>query len=193
MSEKLTFKVSHLYESGIGASEKYSFDADLDFEEMDAKSTIKGGVEIMRIEKGFNVVVENVEVDLNVKCGKCLKEYSETVQVPHGERQFTFKPPEIKTDINDIFLVDRKNQEIDIAEILRQELILHFPVNRVCSSRCKGICLVCGNDKNAENCSCKIEEIEEEQHKPLAALKELTKLSHAKASNTQKEDSKENL
>ncbi|EKD49946.1 MAG: hypothetical protein ACD_63C00003G0001, partial [uncultured bacterium] len=39
----------------------------------------------------------------------------------------------------DLSYVDVKNWTLDITEFLRQEIILHFPLIPVCSTRCKGI------------------------------------------------------
>jgi len=65
--------------------------------------------------------------------------------------------------------------------LLRQEIILHFPVVSVCSKSCKGLCPVCGVDLNKENCSCD----KEQGLKQLSILKELY---NGKTSSTKKKD-----
>jgi uncharacterized protein len=72
-------------------------------------------------------------------------------------------------------LIDKNKLEIDLTEALRQEIILHFPVVQVCSTRCKGLCPYCGKDRNKESCDCKDTQEDGQMTKPLANLKSLLK------------------
>ncbi len=45
----------------------------------------------------------------------------------------------------------------DLTEELRQDIILLFPSNPVCSEDCKGLCPRCGANLNEGPCSCKPE------------------------------------
>ena len=177
MNETLLFDVSALFNSGVGKSVKYSFDAPVDFDDFKLSSTLKGELEIMRIEDGFNCKISKVDTSVELTCDRCLKKFNEDIHVKKDERQYYFNKPESIHDPNDIFLVNIKRQDIDLTEPLRQEIILHFPELPVCYKSCKGICPLCGIEKNTKNCDCKEELIEE--NKPLAALKSLIKKNNA--------------
>ena len=41
-----------------------------------------------------------------------------------------------------------------LEDILREQLLLQLPMQRVCSESCKGICPVCGVNRNEVPCSC---------------------------------------
>lgn len=171
--DKLIFKVSEILQSPIGNSEVYSFDVPMDLEYIEKDGNVTGKIEIMRIEDGLNVIARNVEMTSKSKCTKCLKSLNPKISVKFAERQFNLNPPEKIEDENDVYLINKKNYTIDVTEMLRQEIILHFPVVSVCSSGCKGLCPYCGKNKNLAKCTCiEPEEANNEVNKPLKALKE---------------------
>ncbi len=173
MKQKLIFDVSPLMDLSIGSRELYSFDGDIAFEDLDTKSAVSGKMEIMKIEDGFNAKATDVHVKIEFTCSRCLEKYIEEVFIDMMERQFLMDAPEKIEDPNDVFLVNRKNSDIDLTEPLRQEIILHFPLIPVCSKGCKGICPSCGKNRNRNKCNCIIEE--PQPVKPLSALKDLFK------------------
>lgn len=46
------------------------------------------------------------------------------------------------------------SSELDIAEDVREDLLLEIPMNPNCSKNCKGLCLKCGQDLNKKTCKC---------------------------------------
>ena len=44
--------------------------------------------------------------------------------------------------------------EFDLGEELRQNVILNIPAKPLCKNDCKGLCQVCGNNKNKKDCFC---------------------------------------
>lgn len=173
MKQHLIFDISPLADAPIGTKEIYSFDVPIKFEHIGAKSNLKGKVEFMRIQKGINAHLTNIELKAQFECSKCLKKFTEDIKIHSAERHFHFDPPKVVEDPEDLFLVNKKNLTIDLSQPLRQEIILHFPSVPVCSSNCKGICAQCGKDRNKGECNCKDENPHE--HKPLAILKDLIK------------------
>lgn len=173
MNEALIFKVKKLLEKGNAYSETYSIDADAEMDELVLKAPLTGSLTLMHVEDGINAQFEDFQTVVELECERCLKKFDAPVTVNEAERDFTLEAPLDIDDPNDIFLIEPKTFKIDITEPLRQEIILHFPAIPVCSSGCKGICHLCGADRNQKNCDCK--EDEPEENKPLAALKDLLK------------------
>lgn len=159
-------------DKGTGESIRYKFDDLVEYNELKAVSNTKGVVDIMRLKDGFNVEVSEVEVDIELECEKCLTPTKHHIEVDHFEKEFLQREPENIEDPAGLFLVNTKNLTIDLTEALRQEIILHFPVDQVCSMHCKGLCPKCGANKNEKECDCNTEE---EGNKPLAGLKNLIK------------------
>lgn len=173
LAQHLIFDISPLAQAPAGTKEVYSFDVPIKMEDIAAKSNLKGQVEIMRIEKGLNVMLKNLEIEVSFTCMRCLKNFTQPIRIKSAERHFHFDHPKHVEDPEDLFLVNKKNLTVDVSQPLRQEIILHFPSVPVCSMHCKGICAHCGKNRNTKECNCKDENPHE--HKPLAGLKDLIK------------------
>lgn len=173
MNQTLTFDVSSLFHKGPGTSINYSFNGPVEFDGLKLTQDIKGDVEIMRLQDGFNCKISEVDTVVELVCSLCLEKFNQSINIEHDERIYYFKNPAKIEDPNDLFLVDIKKQEVDLTEPLRQEIILHFPQLLVCYKGCKGICPICGINRNTQSCDCK--EYEPEENKPLSALKSLLK------------------
>jgi len=50
-----------------------------------------------------------------------------------------------------------KNDTIDLGEIMRDEFYLAVPMKPLCRPDCRGLCAVCGVNRNRETCSCRPE------------------------------------
>lgn len=59
----------------------------------------------------------------------------------------------------------------ELAEMLREHIILSTPMQPLCHEECRGLCPVCGRDRNEEACSC----IEAARKNPFAILQERLK------------------
>jgi uncharacterized protein len=46
---------------------------------------------------------------------------------------------------------------MELEDILREQILLALPMQRVCGEACQGICPVCGKNRNESPCDCKIE------------------------------------
>jgi uncharacterized protein len=44
---------------------------------------------------------------------------------------------------------------LELQDILREQILLALPMQRVCSQVCKGICPACGKNRNEAACDCK--------------------------------------
>ncbi|MGE5892823.1 MAG: YceD family protein [bacterium] len=53
------------------------------------------------------------------------------------------------------------HDEIDIADMLREQITVNLPIKPLCTETCKGMCSVCGANLNSEACSCKKQETDE--------------------------------
>ncbi|KUL03338.1 MAG: Uncharacterized protein XE12_0521 [Synergistales bacterium 54_9] len=51
-------------------------------------------------------------------------------------------------------LTSKNTTSIDIADQVWETLVMALPEKVLCREDCKGICPVCGSNRNYENCSC---------------------------------------
>ncbi len=54
------------------------------------------------------------------------------------------------------FPISNQDVSIDLAEDIRQEIILDYPVKSLCKPSCNGLCVKCGKNLNEGSCSCRI-------------------------------------
>jgi uncharacterized protein len=46
---------------------------------------------------------------------------------------------------------------MELEDLIREQVLLALPMQRICSDGCKGICPVCGKNRNETTCDCKVE------------------------------------
>lgn len=61
-------------------------------------------------------------------------------------------------DNEDYILVE--NYELDLAELVRADILLELPTKNLCSPDCKGLCPKCGINLNSGSCECDTRQID---------------------------------
>lgn len=111
------------------------------------------------------IVTGQAEFTLKCECSRCL----DTIQRL------------IKTQNMCLLFEKCPDQEVDITEDIREELLLQIPTKILCREDCKGICQGCGADLNKEKCTCPDKDSsdgnDDSGNSPWSALDNLSKLS----------------
>jgi uncharacterized protein len=99
-----------------------------------------------------------------IDCDRCLK----SVPVPvETEFDVTYVPEadyreseaaELREE--DLSLSVFDGETIDVDELVREQLLLALPTRALCTDECKGLCPVCGADRNSDACHCETKEID---------------------------------
>jgi uncharacterized protein len=84
-------------------------------------------------------------------CARCLEEFSRDVCVEVAEA-YSEDVPEVDALISDV--APLVNREIDVDELVSQLLVVDEPIAAVCDPRCRGICHICGGNRNVRACAC---------------------------------------
>ena len=58
---------------------------------------------------------------------------------------------------------------VELNDVLREYVLLRLPMQRLCRANCKGICPVCGQNRNQNECQCQPESADDR----WAALKSI--------------------
>jgi uncharacterized protein len=99
-----------------------------------------------------------------VDCDRCLKSVSFPVET---EFDVNYVPAttyygdataELKED--DLSLSVFDGEAIDVDELVREQVLLAMPPRVLCTEQCKGLCPICGADKNQNDCACQSSEID---------------------------------
>lgn len=107
----------------------------------------------------------NISASYTAKCARCLEAAAEDLNFTINE---VFSKPGLENENDDVIILD--SNEIDLKDIVEQALSCAMPITSLCSSDCKGLCLICGCNLNIESCGC-----EEDIDPRLAVLKDFLK------------------
>jgi uncharacterized metal-binding protein YceD (DUF177 family) len=175
---QLTYKIAKLWGKPEGSCEKYDIDEKIVFPEdkdLNFVSKFEGKLTFIRLKDEISALLNDAHIDVQFKCTHCLQSFEESVEIPEAEREFFYNEPKFESeDLDDLFYINKKPMTIDLNEMVRQEIILHFPLIPVCSKSCKGLCQICGKDRNTEKCKCKPAKEEDlDTIRPFQDLKKL--------------------
>lgn len=111
----------------------------------------------------------------NLVCARCLKPFSrcEKVGVHVFLRKLTHDAHQADTEEDEEILYYENEEEVDMTDYLRGEVLLGVPSKAVCSESCKGICPICGEDRDSGICTCKDEHIDAKWAKLTEIKREL--------------------
>jgi uncharacterized protein len=134
--------------------------------DLDATS---GSAALELTRTGENVLCTGtLEASVTLPCALCLGPTGVRVEVPL-RLLFTPEDEELGDDdaVDELDVGHHDGETLDLAPTLREQLILGVPMTVRCREGCRGLCPVCGQDRNLSDCGHKAPEGES----PFAALK----------------------
>jgi len=109
-------------------------------------------------------VVGHVATTLECDCSRCLEPFAVPVDAAFD---VMFMPAEAdvagraegdgEVREDDVGVSFYKDDVIDLGELMREQLYLALPMKPLCRQDCRGLCPVCGINRNRETCSCRSE------------------------------------
>jgi len=99
-----------------------------------------------------------ITVQGTFECGRCLRRFAAPLDVPVAT-QFLQAPPPLLPGEHRMPTEEAENyyyrdEVLILDDLVRQEVILAVPFSPQCRAECRGLCPQCGQDLNAETCSC---------------------------------------
>jgi uncharacterized protein len=109
-----------------------------------------------------------------VDCDRCLKSVDVPVETDFDvtyvpATDYGAEPEAAELQEDDLSLSVFDGESIDVDELVREQVLLALPTRALCGEDCKGLCPVCGEDRNREACACEPTEVDPR----WAALKDL--------------------
>lgn len=91
-------------------------------------------------------------------CGRCLDDYVFSLE---QDFEFVLAPDPVKSergaeelDRDDLGLSYYSTEEINLAPLIAEQVLLALPTRPLCSEACRGLCGNCGANLNKESCGC---------------------------------------
>lgn len=142
----LQLNIGYLYNKPIGTSREVPVDIEkIEIEDL-LINDLRSLVRISRTREGLLLQVEG-EAQIETACVKCLDEFYQPVRFDFEE---LYQFPSRHREETDLILP--MDGYIDLRSLYREYFILAMPIKSVCSSNCKGLCVVCGANLNKKIC-----------------------------------------
>lgn len=97
---------------------------------------------------------------LEMSCSRCLDGYAMPMA---ANFDLTYLPAvdapagsEVEVADEDINTAYYQDGQIDLAELIHEQLYLVLPMKPLCKDDCRGLCPVCGVNRNTTACSCEV-------------------------------------
>ncbi|MDX2153537.1 MAG: DUF177 domain-containing protein [Bryobacteraceae bacterium] len=119
---------------------------------------VRGSAELLNNTLGEIRVRGHLKVQMEAECDRCL----ETAAFPLDAPFDLFYRPADTAPVHEETRIDAGESEIafyeglglELADVIREFVLLELPMQTVCSEACKGICAVCGQNLNKGDCHC---------------------------------------
>ena len=149
---------------------KTSFDvqispSDVDFENEDIKP-----LEEIRVEGEVSKGIIQTDLEgkifakVGLNCSRCLEAIEKDLEIPFkvgfADAENFSEQLEKELDEEDLEVSLLEDDEIDLSEIVREQILLTQTAQVFCKKDCKGLCPECGQNQNLINCKCKEEEVD---------------------------------
>ncbi len=134
----------------------------------------EGSVEMLGGALGEIRVKGHLDVTMEADCDRCL----ETARIQlQSDFDLFYRPEpdaerihdEVKIDEGESQIAFYEGEGLELGDILREHILLSLPMQSICSDACKGICPVCGQNRNLVTCGCAVKPADDR----WAALKNL--------------------
>jgi uncharacterized protein len=104
-------------------------------------------------------LVGSVEATLDLACGRCLEDFRfpvatsfDVLYLPHADNA---GEGDLEVEDDDLTTAYYRDDEIDLAQLVREQFYLAIPMKPLCRDACQGLCPQCGTNLNVESCDCR--------------------------------------
>ena len=125
-------------------------------EDFDFVTPIRYELIVKKLENGVRLEGSLV-CSLSLKCGRCLEEFVYPVRAVLDVELVRKEPVlgaelELTADEMDVYYFE--GDEVDLDPIVYEEVLLDMPMQPLCKGECRGLCDVCGINRNMGECQC---------------------------------------
>lgn len=149
-NDPLRLDISYLIKGSPGTYKDFEFNfPQLNFSPELTLVDILGKIFISVTEDG--VVADGKLAALTqLSCSRCLKSYWQPLEINFTEMFSAHPAGDSGNDLGEQPLPT--DGAIDLTPIIRDYAVLDIPIRQLCSEDCKGLCPVCGENRNQEDC-----------------------------------------
>jgi DUF177 domain-containing protein len=129
--------------------------SELGLSQQDWPGPVRGDLEVEK--SGDQVRVKGLlSAVASLECVRCLKVFELAVRPPfdvYAERAGTGRKLDEQALERDEYMKFHDGRKLELGDAAREVLLLELPMAPKCRDDCRGLCPVCGADRNVEACS----------------------------------------
>ncbi|MEO6051918.1 MAG: DUF177 domain-containing protein [Pyrinomonadaceae bacterium] len=136
---------------------------DLDGENVRLTAKVRLNGDLERLDARAHLC-GTIETDVVLDCTRCLEPVEKHLDIPvraifvDSTHDNTGAEAEISDEALDESVV--QDSKIDLAEVVREQILLSLPEQIFCREDCKGLCPKCGANLNLIDCKCASDEVD---------------------------------
>ena len=99
-----------------------------------------------------------IEGELELDCSRCLEPYRldagidvDLLYLPASENR---GDGEVRIEEEDLTTAFYRDEQIDLKHLIQEQFQLALPMKPLCRADCRGLCVVCGGNRNTVPCQC---------------------------------------
>jgi uncharacterized protein len=124
-----------------------------------------GSAELLKNTGGEVRIQGRYTVELTAPCDRCLVSARHPLDAGfdlfYRPAATIARDEEIEIDEGETEIGFYDGGGLELEDILREQILLALPMQRVCSEDCKGICPVCGKNRNQSACDCSTSKVDD--------------------------------
>jgi uncharacterized protein len=160
----LRLNVGFLLHESVGFSRTFDYDLGAVSLSDDLQvSSLRGSLRLTRTAQGI-YTTGHLTVELPQTCVRCLSPFDMAVTIEFSDL-FAYPPERAEEAI----LAIPETGILDLTPLAREYILLEIPIQPTCKPDCRGLCPICGGDRNETPCEHHQQEIDPR----FAALKTL--------------------
>jgi uncharacterized protein len=107
----------------------------------------------------------SLDGEIECVCGRCLDPFGfpvkESFRLVYEPAEAASRKPELALQERDADVGFYNGDGLELSDVIREQVYLALPMQRLCREDCRGICPVCGGNRNQEPCSCSAAQADE--------------------------------
>jgi len=148
---------------------------EIDFGDLRQVGTLhaEGQAELLSNTLGEIRINGKVNAEIDVNCDRCLEPVQRRIE---SNFDLFYRPTpentahrELAIDEGEAEIGFYEDGGIELADVIREYILLSMPMQQVCKEECQGICPQCGLNRNTGHCQCETKIVDER----WTALREL--------------------
>ncbi len=117
-----------------------------------------GTAELLANTDGEVRIRGKLEVEMECACDRCLGRarfpLESDFDLFYRPMSYIAREEEVAIDEGEAEIAFYQGGGMELEDVLREQILLALPMQRICREDCRGICPVCGKNRNETPCGC---------------------------------------